>query len=116
MTKRRACRECRHRKVRCIVQEGATRCDECARRKTVCEEPGSTTNTPCETCKKAHIGCEWSGSGPCLSCARTPGAACSLAAAESDSDTPPLSPAASSDVATSPTSRRPFLQVVLIEP
>ncbi|KAI0807215.1 hypothetical protein C8Q74DRAFT_46452 [Fomes fomentarius] len=112
MAKPRACRQCSWRKVKCVVPEGGTRCEECIRRHTDCERPQAVTSTaPCDSCKRAHLGCEWQGDGPCIRCERT-GATCT----RSTPDTPPPSSESpsspSSDRGASPP-RTPFLQVVL---
>ncbi|KAI0721572.1 hypothetical protein C8T65DRAFT_630431 [Cerioporus squamosus] len=109
MAKGKACRECSYRKVKCIFPEGTTSCEECTKRDTPCvrrTHGANSQNGPCDGCKKGHFGCEWSGNGPCLHCART-GAVCTLSGGDSP---PPSSP--SSDGVASP-SRGRFFDIVL---
>ncbi|KAH9901188.1 hypothetical protein C8Q73DRAFT_234057 [Cubamyces lactineus] len=95
-----ACLSCQSRKVRCVKEEGAAKCNECTKRSVSCEPRANRPQTPCDPCKRAHLGCDWPGRGPCTHCARA-GTACSFAQA---------SP---STTASPPPSRKPWMDVVL---
>ncbi|KAI0670578.1 hypothetical protein C8Q78DRAFT_134165 [Trametes maxima] len=109
----RACMACSRRKVRCDRDEGQTRCRECLKRDLLCESRAHPPDRPCEACRRAHLGCDWPGHGPCTHCSRAP-TPCSFDSAVSGSPGP-VSPSGSSEPVQTPPppERKRWLEVVM---
>ncbi|KAI0336324.1 hypothetical protein GY45DRAFT_389245 [Cubamyces sp. BRFM 1775] len=95
-----ACTNCQSRKVRCVKEEGAAQCNECNKRSDVCQPRLNRPQVPCDPCRRAHLGCDWPGHGPCTHCSRA-GTECTFGRASSVATASPPPP------------RKPWMDVVL---